>query len=633
MTEERARRKLSGILSADAVGYSRLMEEDEAWTIRTLEESKRLMSKLIEQFKGRVVDAPGDNLLAEFGSVVDATECAVKIQKELKGKNAEQPDNRKMEFRIGINLGDVVEEADRIYGEGVNIAARIEGLAEPGGICISRTAYDHVKNKLKLGYEYLGEHTVKNIAEPVRVYRVLMEPESIGKVIGEKRFLGRISRRAAITAIIILAIAAGGLIGWNLYLQQSKKVEPASLDKMLYPLPDNPSIAVLPFDNMSADPEQEYFSDGITEEIITALAKVPDIFVIARNSTFVYKGKPVNIKQVSEELGVRYVLEGGVRKAGDRIRITAQLIDAIKGHHLWAERYDGTMGDVFDLQDKITEKIIAALAVILTQDKGEIISDRGTKNIEAYDAYLQAGAHFYTQTRDNVAKAIDYLNKAVELDPNFGPAHVRLARAYNAVISRGYDKELGISNARSLYQKHLKLALQNPTAGAHMVAVWGYLFSGKIEEAMSHAELAISMKPNSAQACVTLGGALIYEGRPEEAIKYISKAMRINPEYPAMTLWWLGVAQFCDQQLEEAATTLARARKRNPHLAPWFQIAAYEHVGRGKENPEIIAKYIKTRGWEELPTNTIDKVMQWYQFKDPNDRKLLISGLQKAGLK
>jgi len=633
MTEERARRKLSGILSADAVGYSRLMEEDEAWTIRTLEESKRLMSKLIEQFKGRVVDAPGDNLLAEFGSVVDATECAVKIQKELKGKNAEQPDNRKMEFRIGINLGDVVEEADRIYGEGVNIAARIEGLAEPGGICISRTAYDHVKNKLKLGYEYLGEHTVKNIAEPVRVYRVLMEPESIGKVIGEKRFLGRISRRAAITAIIILAIAAGGLIGWNLYLQQSKKVEPASLDKMLYPLPDNPSIAVLPFDNMSADPEQEYFSDGITEEIITALAKVPDIFVIARNSTFVYKGKPVNIKQVSEELGVRYVLEGGVRKAGDRIRITAQLIDAIKGHHLWAERYDGTMGDVFDLQDKITEKIIAALAVILTQDKGEIISDRGTKNIEAYDAYLQAGAHFYTQTRDNVAKAIDYLNKAVELDPNFGPAHVRLARAYNAVISRGYDKELGISNARSLYQKHLKLALQNPTAGAHMVAVWGYLFSGKIEEAMSHAELAISMKPNSAQACVTLGGALIYEGRPEEAIKYISKAMRINPEYQAMTLWWLGVAQFCDQQLEEAATTLARARKRNPHLAPWFQIAAYEHVGRGKENPEIIAKYIKTRGWEELPTNTIDKVMQWYQFKDPNDRKLLISGLQKAGLK
>jgi adenylate cyclase len=315
MTEKRARRKLSGILSADAVGYSRLMQEDEASTIRTLEDSKRLMGKLIERFKGRVVDAPGDNLLAEFSSVVDATECAVQIQQELKTKNVELPDDRKMQFRIGVNLGDVVEEADRIYGDGVNIAARLEGLAEPGGICISRTAYDHVKNKLEVGYEYLGEHSVKNIAEPVRVYRVLMEPEAVGKVIGEKRFLGRFSRKTAMSAIILLVIVAGVLIGWNIYLQQSKKVEPASLDKMLYPLPDNPSIAVLPFDNMSADPEQEYFSDGITEEIITALTKVPNIFVIARNSTFAYKGKPVKIKQVSEELGVRYVLEGGVGRS------------------------------------------------------------------------------------------------------------------------------------------------------------------------------------------------------------------------------------------------------------------------------------------------------------------------------
>jgi len=633
MGEERAKRKLSGILSADAVGYSRLMEEDEASTILTLADSKELMANLIEQYRGRVVDAPGDNLLAEFDSVVDATECAVKIQQELKTKNAQLPGNRRMQFRIGVNLGDVVEEGGRIYGDGVNIAARLEGLAKPGEICISRTAYDHVKNKLKLGYKYLGEHSVKNIAEPVRVYRVLTEPEAAGKVIGEKRFLGRVSRRAAISAIMALVIVAAGLIGWNIYLQQSKKVEPASLDKMLFPLPDNPSIAVLPFDNMSADPEQEYFSDGITEEIITALAKVPDIFVIARNSTFAYKGKPVKIKQVSEELGVRYVLEGGVRKAGDRIRITAQLIDAVKGHHLWAERYDGTMGDVFDLQDKITQKIIAALAAILTQDQGKIISDWGTKNTEAYDAYLQAGAHLFPQTRDNVAKAIDYLNKAVALDPDFGPAHVRLAAAYNAIISRGYDKELGISNARSLYQKHIKLALQNPTAGAHLAAAWGYLFGGKIEEAMSHAELAITMEPNSAQVCETLGSALIYEGRPQEAIKYISKSMRIDPEYKAMTLWWLGVAQFCDQQLEEAATTLGRARKRNPHLAPWFQIAANEQLGRGKENPAIIAEYMKIRGWGELPPNLIEKAMQWYQFKDPDQRKLLVSGLQKAGLK
>jgi adenylate cyclase len=309
MSEERAMRKLSGILSADAVGYSRLMQEDEASTILTLADRKELMANLIQQYRGRVVDAPGDNLLAEFGSVVDATECSVKIQQELKAKNAKLPDNRKMEFRIGVNLGDVVEDGEKIYGDGVNVAARLEGLADGSGICISRNVYDQVKGKLQLGYEYLGEHTVKNITEPVRVYRVLMEPEAAGKVIGEKRFLGRFSRKTAMAAIIGLVIVAGGLIGWNIYLQQSKKVEPASLDKLAYPLPDNPSIAVLPFDNMSADPEQEYFSDGITEEIITALAKVPNIFVIARNSTFAYKGKPVKIKQVSEELGVRYVLE------------------------------------------------------------------------------------------------------------------------------------------------------------------------------------------------------------------------------------------------------------------------------------------------------------------------------------
>jgi adenylate cyclase len=633
MSEERAKRKLSGILSTDAVGYSRLMQEDEAATIVTLAESKELMANLIQQYRGIVVDAPGDNLLAEFGSVVDATECAVKIQQELKAKNAQLPDNRKMPFRIGVNLGDVVEEAGRIYGDGVNIAARLEGLADPGGICISRTAYDHVKTKLELGYEYLGEHSVKNIAEPVRVYRVLMAPEAAGKVIGEKRFLGRFSRKTAMAAIIVLVIVAGGLIGWIIYLHQSKKVESASVDKMAYPLPDKPSIAVLPFDNMSADPEQEYFSDGITEEIITALAKVPDIFVIARNSTFVYKGKPVKIKQISEELGVRYVLEGGVRKAGDRIRITAQLIDAIKGHHLWAERYDGTMGDVFDLQDKITEKIIAALALVLTPDQGKSISEWGTNNTEAYDAYLKAGAFLYQQTKENTAKALDYLNKAVELDPNFGPAHVRLAKAYNVLISRAYDKDLGISNARELQQKHLKLALHNPTAGAHEAAAWAYIFSGKIEEGMSHAELAITMEPNRPGACGALGGALIYAGRPQEAIKYITKSMRIDPEYPARTLWFLGVAQFCAEQLEEAATTLERARKRNPHLAPWFQIAANEHLGRGKENPEIIAEYMKLRGWGELPPNLIEQAMQWYQFKDPDDRKLLVSGLQKAGLK
>jgi len=347
MNEKEVKRKLAAILSADVKGYSRLMEEDEVATVRAMEEYRGIISEFIEKHRGRVVDSPGDNLLAEFGSVVDAVECGVEIQKELESRNAAIPKERRMEFRIGVNLGDVIEESGRLYGDGINVAARIEGLAEPGGICISGTAYDQIKKKLNLGYKFLGEHSVKNISEPVRVYRVLTEPEAAGKVIGEKRFLGKISRRGAIAAAIVIVIAAGGLISWNIYLHQSKKVEAASLDKMAYPLPDKPSIAVLPFDNLSGDPEQEYFTDGITENIITALSKVPAMFVIARNSTFTYKGKPTKTKQVAEELGVQYVLEGSVQKSADRLRITAQLIDAIKGHHLWAERYDRELKNIF----------------------------------------------------------------------------------------------------------------------------------------------------------------------------------------------------------------------------------------------------------------------------------------------
>jgi TolB-like protein/class 3 adenylate cyclase len=349
MAEEALKRKLTAILNADVVGYSRLMDDSEEATIQTLNIYRNSITALIDGHRGRVLDTAGDNLLAEFTSVVDAVNCSVKIQRTLDEQNKELPPERKMKFRIGVNVGDVVEEEDRIYGDGVNIAARVESMAEAGGICITGRAYDQVKNKLELGYEFLGEHSVKNIAEPVRVYKVLMEPEAAGKVIGEKRFLGRISRRTALAIIITLAVVAGSLIGWNIYLQQSKKVEPASVEKMALPLPDKPSIAVLAFDNLSGDPSQEYFSDGIAEEIITTLSNVGALFVIARNSSFSYKGKPVKIQQISEELGIRYVLEGSVRRSGDRVRVTAQLIDAIKGQHLWAESYDRDFKSIFEI--------------------------------------------------------------------------------------------------------------------------------------------------------------------------------------------------------------------------------------------------------------------------------------------
>jgi len=634
MSEERIKRKLSGILSADAVGYSRLMQEDEASTIRTLEDSKGLMSKLIEQFRGRVVDAPGDNLLAEFGSVVDATDCAVKIQQELKTKNAEIPENRRMEFRIGINLGDVVEEADRIYGDGVNIAARIEGLAEPGGICISRTAYDHVKNKLKLGYEYLGEHSVKNIAEPVRVYRVLMEPEAAGKVIGEKRFIGRVSRRTAMAVIIGLFIVAGGLIGWNIYLQQSKKVERASIDKMAFPLPDKPSIAVLPFDNLSGDPMQEYFSDGMTDDLITDLSKISSLFVIARNSTFAYKGNPIKIRQVAEELGVRYVLEGSVRKVADRIRINAQLIDATTGGHLWAERYDGNLGDVFSLQDKITRKIVVALAVKLTQSEEDQVARKDTIKVPAYDAFLKGWAHYVRRTPGDFAKAVHYFEKAIEMDSNYGRAYAALAATYWESYYRFWHESLNVQwyETRVRAEEYIKAAMKkNPTSLAYSVISKMLIARHKHDEAIAETERALALDPNDANSYIAMAYALIYIGKPKEAVDYIERAMRIDPEYPAYYLFVLGLAHFGMEQLEKAASLFEKALERNPenYIALIPLAATYAHLNRKNEAKDLIKKLN-----EFMPIVTLALIEECplWQYKNYIDRDRLMSGLDEAGM-
>jgi TolB-like protein/class 3 adenylate cyclase len=445
MTTQEVKRKLTAILSADVKGYSRLIGEDEEGTIRTLNTYKEAMSNLIQQQRGRVVDAPGDNVLAEFGSVVDAVRCAVDVQKEFKNRNAQLPENRRMEFRIGVNLGDVVEDGEQIFGDGVNIAARLEGLSEAGGVCISGTAYDQVENKLSFGYEYLGEQTVKNIAKPVRVYRVLMEPEEAGKMIGEKKAKPRQWKNAAIGLMVFVIVIITAFIIWKLYtppasqkevtpkekieVSQTEKaptVAPPSADvspkekvmpptpekvsktitpfptvdkadpkKMALPLPDKPSIAVLPFVNMSEDPKQEFLSDGITENIITALSKGTRLFVISRQSTFFYKGKPVKVKQVSEELGVRYVLEGSVQRSGDRIRINAQLIDALTGHHIWAEKYDRDLKDLFAVQDEVTLKILKAMQVKMMVGEEAALTQQWkcSENLECWLKWLEAARY------------------------------------------------------------------------------------------------------------------------------------------------------------------------------------------------------------------------------------------------
>jgi adenylate cyclase len=496
MGTEEYRRKLAAIISADVEGYSLLMRDDEDATIRTLTTYRKAITNLIQQYRGRLVDATGDNFLSEFTSVVDAVNCAVHIQRELSERNAELSENRKMQFRIGINLGDVVEEEDRIYGDGVNIAARVEALADGGGICITRSAYDQVKKKLPLGFEYLGEHSVKNIEEPVRVYRVLMKPEDVGKIIGEK-------------------------------------MVPPTQRKMAFPLPDKPSIAVLPFANMSKDPEQEYFADGISEDLITDLSKIPDLLVISRLSSFTYKGKNMKVQQIAEELGALYVIEGSVRKVENRVRINAQLIDAASGHQLWADRYDGDMNDIFALQDKITRKIAASLAVKLTKDDQDRLPQKGTNNLEAYEAYLQGSTIAYSSRYDpeKFAESLPWFEKAIELDPNYNRAYAALAETYIFGSEFGIQSKLGISSRLAFMRgiNYLQMAMKNPTNVAYRIAARVYTYQSQHEKAIDHGMKAIALAPNEYRSNCFMALDMISAGRPDEGIPFAERMRRADP--------------------------------------------------------------------------------------------------------
>jgi len=628
MAQEGFKRKLTAILSADAVGYSRLMAEDEAATVKTIATYREVMTVLIKQHRGRVVDSPGDNLLAEFSSVVDAVQCAVAVQNEFQTRNAELAENRKMKFRIGINLGDVIDEEDRIYGDGVNVAARLEALADPGGICVSKTAFDQIQTKLPLGYEYLGEQSVKNIPKPVRAYRVLMKPDDAGKVIGEKRFLGRFSRRTALVAIITLVIAAGGLIGWNIYLQQSKKVEPAVVENMVYPLPDLPSIAVLPFDNMSGDPQQDYFSDGITEHIIASLSKVPYLFVIARNSTFTYKGKPVKVNQVAEELGVRYVLEGSVQRSNDQVRITAQLVDAIAGHHLWAEKYDRQIKDIFALQDDIAMEIMAALQVKLSAaDLGQLSSIK-TTNIKAYEKFLKAWEHIWHRTEGDVLQARKLAQEAIALDPKYGAPYLVLAQTHlnDIWFYRTKSRTKSLQTAEQLIQKAIDLSGQD--ASTHQTLGSLYILSKEYDKAVAECQKAVDFVPNSAQANFYLGLALRWAGRFDEAIPVLQKAIRLNPVTPINYMNILAWAYAFSEQYEKAIPLWNRTIERNPdYLFAYMGLTiAYQLSGNEVKAREAAAEVIRIK-----PNFSIAMVEKGAASKNV-DRQRVLEAFRKAGI-
>jgi TolB-like protein/class 3 adenylate cyclase len=630
MTEERAKRKLSAVLSADVKGYSRLMGQDEAGTVDRLKEYRALMTDLILKYRGRVVDSPGDNILAEFASIVDATECAVQVQEELNNRNAELSNNSRMEFRIGINLGDVIVDGERIYGDGINIAARIESLAAGGGICISGTAYDHVKNKLNLIYENLGEQIVKNIAEPVRVYRVIMEPEAIGK----DRAGPRQWQKVAVTLVAVLALLVAAVVIWKFYHRPSPPQSEVTIEQTTGPkLPEKPSIAVLPFANLSGDPEQEYFSDGMTDDLITDLSKINSLLVIARNSVFTYKGKPVKVQQVAEDLGVRYVLEGSIRKAGDQVRINAQLIDATTGHHLWAERYDGVMDNIFNLQDKITSKIVSALALKLTAAEQEHTKSKETGNVEAFDAFLKGWEHYQRFTPEDFSKAISLFKTAIDLDPNYGRAYAALALTY--WMGTGQWEEwrtragIHLETHRLWARHYLQMAMKKPTSVAHQVASLFALYRRQYESAIAEAEKALALEANDITSHLTMGRILIYAGRPQEATNFFSKAMLLDPHNIALPLYYLGLVHFCLGKLDEAASFCKRALAHNPELmGPSIVLAVtYAHLDRDQEAEDVLKRLLK--GQRFIPD--IHAIMYKFPFKNLEVSDRFAGGLIKAG--
>ena len=634
MSAEKFKRKLTAILSADVKGYTRLMGADEEATLRTLQEHKEVMASSIQHHRGRIVGTAGDSVLAEFTSVVDAVQCAVEIQQVLRAKNSLLSEDRRMEFRIGINLGDVIEEGDTIYGDGVNIAARLEGLAEPGGICISESAYQQIENKLPLRYDYLGEHEVKNIAKPVRVYRARIEADVGPSKLGvEKKAVVKRLPKAAL-GIIAVVVIAGAVTLYQFVLRPSpSKTEVASKEKMAFPLPAVPSIAVLPFVNMSEDPKQELLCDGMTEAIITALSKVPGLFVIARNSTFTYRGKPVKVKQVSEELGVRYVLEGSVQRSADRIRITAQLIDALTGDHIWAERYDRPVKDIFAVQDEVTLKILKAMQVKLTEGEEQwvVYPSKGSQNLDCYLKVIEGVKYFerFTIEGNNAARRLE--EEALSLCPGNVLALTCLAWTHYFARFLGTTKSPQESLEKAIELAQKAVALDDGFALSHAALSFLYIWKREYDKAVAEGERAIALDPNGAHVHNLYAYTLIVSGRPEEAIPLVKKAIRLNPFSPPQYFEHLADAYWALGRYEEAVPVFKKVLQLAPdNLFTHVGLAiSYSMMGREKEAHAEAAEILRIN-----PKFSVDnwaKAACFFKNQSKNDE--IINGLRKAGLK
>src|SRR6266436_3015492 len=549
LAAERVERKLAAILAADVAGYSRLMGVDEEGTLARLKAHRReLIDPRIAEHRGRIVKTTGDGLLVEFASPVEAVRCASEIQTAMREREGSLPEDRRIEIRVGINLGDVIIDEDDVYGDGVNIAARLEALADPGGVVISSAVFEQVRDRVPDSFEDLGDQQVKNIARPVRVYRLAQLPT------------------------------------------------PASPTVMSpLPLPDKPSIAVLPFQNMSGDPEQEYFADGMVEEIITALSRIRWLFVIARNSTFTYKGQAVDVKQVGRELGVRYVLEGSVRKGGGRVRITAQLIDALTGTHLWADRFEGSLEDVFELQDRVAISVAGVIEPTLRQAEIERARRKRPESLDAYDLYLRALPFAYTSMSEDADKALGFLEQAIKLEPDFAVAHAIIAWCQEQRYMRGGLAE----DARATALHHARLAIamggDDSTALAIAGLVIGFLEPSEYEIAVSAFDRALALSNSSALALGFSAATRAWHGESAIAIEQAERALRLSP-FDAMSnirYMAIAIAHFVAGRFEEAAAAASRAIQANPRFSPpyWMRAAALANLGR-IDDAEAIAQQL-----------------------------------------
>lgn len=623
-------RRLAAILAADMVGYSRLMDEDEAGTLAAYRRHRReLFNPKAAQYRGRIIKLTGDGALMEFVSVADAVAFAVEVQLDLRDRNAGLPENKQFRYRIGIHIGDVIVEEEDIYGSGVNLTARLEGLADPGGICISDTVFDQVKGNLDLGFEALGEKRVKNMAEPVSIHRVILDERAsalVTPVVQPSSLRPRRLKLGAAAAVLVLL--AGGLLWWQPW-QPAPGPEP---QRFAYPLPDKPSIAVLPFINVSGEDDQDHFAAGLTDDLITELSKVSGLFVIARHSAFAIQDTAGKIQDVAAELGVRYVLEGSLRRAGPRLRVNVKLIDALSGLSLWAERYDRNYADLFALQDDLIEKIIAALSIQLTEGEKEKLARIPTDNLEAYDYYLRAEQEgFYYSDVETYRRALSYYQRAIDLDPDFAEAHAGIARIAVDVWRNHYTFLWSGAVARKIAYDAAgqALRLDPDSARAHIVLALLQLVDGRPVEAQASARNAVAVEPNHAE---TLGNAslvLAHAGARSEALAGLEKALRLEPAPPPSFRLLSGVVFYIAEDYERALPLLEAARDGLPMAEPAreYLAAAYAYADEQAKAKQAVA------GLKELyPETNLEHYRSLYGYWRKGDLDHHLEGLRKAGI-